>query len=188
MKQLAMSLLGTLFGLGIALFIYDHFVVQPREASRIETSSVEFSRAADQARNITDSMDASVQQSIDKAQQAFDAQAADQNKRRLATDALAQTQMYKVAITESYMTNGKWPAQASEAGLPGSNAKPGGSIRNIVVGELGTIIVSFDHNFADSARLQWIPQADAESYQVRWQCRTSGDPDLTRYLPGCSND
>ena len=187
MKQLAISLFGAFLGVGLALFLYDHFIVQPREARRAEAITLDLSRATDQTRNITASVDASVQQSIAGAQQAFDAQAADQNKRRMAAEAVAQTQMYKVALTESFMANGKWPTKASEIGLPDNNDKVGGAIRNIVVGERGTITVSFDNHFAESARYRLVPQADPDTYQVRWQCSTSGDPDLKRYLPNCSS-
>ena len=46
--------------------------------------------------------------------------------------------------------------------------------------------VTFDGNFAEGALFQLVPQADPDTYQVRWQCWTSGDPDLKRYLPDCS--
>jgi hypothetical protein len=91
-----------------------------------------------------------------------------------------------VALTESFMSNGKWPAKASDAGLQQVNEKVGGAIRNISVGDHGTITVTFDGNFAEGALFQLTPQADSDTYQVRWQCRTSGDPDLKRYLPDCS--
>lgn len=186
MKQLVLPLLGTLLGVGLALMLYDHFIVQPRDEMRAEAAVVDLSQAAEEAKNITDSVDASVKQSVDSARQAFEAQAADQNKRRMLAEAIAQTQMYKVALTESFMSNGKWPAEASEAGLPQNNGKAGGAIRNIAVGERGTITVTFDGSFADGALFQLVPQADSDTYQVRWQCRTSGDPDLKRYLPDCS--
>jgi hypothetical protein len=54
------------------------------------------------------------------------------------------------------------------------------------VGAHGTISVAFDGNFAEGALLQFVPEADTETYQVRWRCRTSGDPDLKRCLPDCS--
>lgn len=186
MKPLALSLLGTLLGVVLALLLYDHFVVQPREARRAEAATVDLSRAAEQAKTITDSVDASVKRSVDIAQQAFEAQAADQNKRRMLAEAVAQTQMYKVALTESFMSNGQWPAKASDAGLPQNNPKAGGAIRDIAVGQRGTITVTFDGSFAEGAQFQLVPQTDPDTYQVRWQCRTSGDPDLKRYLPDCA--
>ena len=186
MKPLALSLLGTLLGVVLALLLYDRFIVQPREAMRAEAATVDLSRAADQAKKITDSVDASVKRSVTSAQQAFEAQAADQNKRRMVAEAVAQTQMYKVALTESFMSSGQWPAKASDAGLPQINSKAGGAIRDIAVGQRGTITVTFDGNFAEGALFQLVPQADPDTYQVRWQCRTSGDPDLKRYLPDCS--
>ena len=186
MKPLALSLLGTLLGVALALLLYDRFVVQPREARRAEAATVDLSRAAEQAKKITDSVDASVKRSVDSAQQAFEAQAADQNKRRMLAEAVAQTQMYKVALTESFMSNGQWPAKASDAGLPQNNPKAGGAIRDIAVGQRGTITVTFDGSFAEGAQFQLVPQTDPDTYQVRWQCRTSGDPDLKRYLPDCA--
>ncbi|HET6783139.1 MAG TPA: pilin, partial [Pseudoxanthomonas sp.] len=73
-------------------------------------------------------------------------------------------------------------------GLPQNNAKAGGAIRDISVDEHGAITVAFDGNFAEGALLQLVPQADPDTYQVRWRCRISGDPDLKRYLPDCSQD
>jgi len=186
MKPLALSLLGTLLGVVLALLLYDRFIVQPREAMRAEAATVDLSRTADEAKKITDSVDASIKRSVDSAQQAFEAQAADQNKRHRVAEAVAQTQMYKVALTESFMSNGQWPAKASDAGLPQNNPKAGGAIRDIAVGPRGTITVTFDGSFAEGAQFQLVPQTDPDTYQVRWQCRTSGDPDLKRYLPDCS--
>ena len=70
--------------------------------------------------------------------------------------------------------------------MPQNNPKAGGAIRDIVVGQRGTITVTFDGSFAEGAQFQLVPQTDPATYQVRWQCRTSGDPDLKRYLPDCS--
>ncbi len=187
MKQLALSLFGTLLGVVLALLLYEHFIVQPRETRRVGAAALDLSHAADEAKRITESVDASVKRSIDSAQQAFEAQAADQNKRRMAAEAIAQTQMYKAALTESFMSNGKWPAKASDAGLPQSDARAGGAVRSMALGDMGTVTVTFDSNFAEGAKLQLIPQADPETSQVRWQCKTSGDPDLKRYLPECSD-
>lgn len=186
MKQAVLSLLGTLLGVGIALLAYDRFVVQPREAKRAEAGTLDLAQATEDARKITEGVDASVKKSVDSAQQAFDAQAADQNKRRMAAEALAQTQLYKVALAESFMANGKWPARASEAGLQQNNANAGGAIRNIAVGDRGLVTVTFDGNFSDSARIDLVPTADPDTFQVRWQCRVSGDADLKRYLPHCT--
>ena len=186
MKQVVLSLLGALLGVGIALLAYDRFVVQPRETKRAEAVTLDLAQTAADARKISEGLDASVKQSVDSARQAFDAQAADQNKRRMASEAIAQTQLYKVALTESFMANGKWPARASEAGLQQNNTRAGGAIRNISVGERGTVTVTFDNHFSEGTRLELIPDANPETYQVNWRCRTSGDADLKRYLPHCS--
>jgi hypothetical protein len=186
MKRFALSMFGAFIGVGLALLLYDRFIVQPRETGRAQAAAIDLSRAAVEAQRITDSVDSSVKQSIDSAKEAFETQAADQNKRRMASEAIAQTQLYKVALTESFMANGKWPARASEAGLQQNNTRTGGAIRNISVGERGTVTVTFDNHFGEGALLELIPDANPDTYQVNWRCRTSGDADLKRYLPHCS--
>lgn len=186
MKQFALTLAGSLLGVAFALLLYDHFIVKPREISRAEATMVDLSATADQAKRITDGVDESVRRSVASAQQAFDAQAADQDRRRMAADALAQTQGYKVALTESFMSNGAWAAQAADAGLPPHRTNAGSAIRDIAVGAQGTITVTFDENFAPGTRLRLVPQSDPGTYQVRWRCSTTGDADLKRYLPDCS--
>lgn len=158
MKQLATSLLGALLGIGLALFVYDRFIVQPREAKRAEAATLDLSQAGEEAKKITQSVDASIKQSVDSARQAFEAQAADEHKRRMAAEAIAQTQSCKAALTESFMSNGKWPAEASDAGLPQSNANAGGAIRDLSVDERGAISLAFDGNFAEGAQLRLVPR------------------------------
>lgn len=181
MKQLLTTLIGTLLGVGLALWVYDRFVVQPRE----HAAAGQLAASAEQARNIAESVDASVARSVQGAQQAFDAQAADQERRRVAVEALSQLQLYKVALAESYLANGRWPAKAADAGLP-ERRTGSGAIREIVVGTGGTVTVTFDATFAEGARVRLVPKADPDSYQVAWTCTTTGDADLKRYLPSCA--
>ena len=67
MKQVLLSLLGSLLGVGIALLAYDHFVLQPREANRLEVKAIDLTQAAADARKITEGVDASVRRSVDSA-------------------------------------------------------------------------------------------------------------------------
>lgn len=180
-------MLGAFIGVSLALLLYDLLIVQPRESRRAQGATVDLTHTAVEAKRIADSVDSSVKQTIDDARDAFEAQAADQAKRRMVAEALARTQMYKVALAESFVSNGRWPVKASEAGLPQDDRKAGGAIRGITVGERGVVTVTFDRRFAEGARLHLVPQADPDTFEVRWQCQVSGDPDLKRYLPECSS-
>ena len=184
MKQLLMSLLGTL--LGVLLALYDYYVVQPRAAEQARAVTSDLADTVRQAQETSADVDASVKQSVDSARKALDAQASDQNKRRMASEAIAQTQRYKVALTEAFMANGKWPTHPGEAGLPQHSAGAGGAVRDIVVGEQGKVSVLLNESFAKDARFELVPSADKDSFQVSWRCLTSGDPDLQRYFPQCT--
>lgn len=92
----------------------------------------------------------------------------------MATDALAQTLQYQVALNKYVINQDRWPTRAADAGLPPENTKPGGAIRSLSFGERGTITVTFDENLAPATPLQLVPQADAQTGQMRWQCRFPG--------------
>ena len=186
MKQLLMSLLGTLLGVLLALALYDHYVLQPRAAEQANAVTSDLADTVRQAQAISAEVDASVKRSVDSAREALDAQASDQNKRRMASGAIAQTQRYKVALTEAFIANGKWPTHPAEAGLPPHSTDAGGAVRDIVVSEQGKVSVLFNESFARDARFELVPSADKDSFQVSWRCLTSGDPDLQRYFPQCT--
>ena len=186
MKQLLLSLLGTLLGVLLALVLYDHYIVQPRAATQAKAAASDLANSVRQAQEISAGVDASLKRSVDSTRVALDAQAHDQDKRRMASEAMAQTQLYKVALAEAFMANGKWPTHPSEAGLPQNGTGAGGAVRSIVVGDNGKVSVGFNESFAKDAHLELVPTADKETYQVSWRCVTSGDPDLQRYFPQCS--
>ena len=186
MKQLLLSLLGTLLGVLLALVMYDHYIVQPRAAAQAKTAASDLANSVRQAQEISAGVDASLKRSVDSTREALDAQAHDQDKRRMASEAMAQTQLYKVALTEAFMANGKWPTHPGEAGLPQHSADAGGAVRDIVVGEQGKVSVLLNESFAKDARFELVPSADKDSFQVSWRCLTSGDPDLQRYFPQCT--
>lgn len=188
MKGFTLSMLGAALGVALVLFLYDQFVAQPRAQRQQQAAQVDLTQAARQAEAITANLDASVQRSVETARQAFDAQAADQRKRAWVAEALAQTQRYKVALTEAYLNRGQWPVSATDAGLPARDTPAGGALRSIEVDDDGSIVLEFDHNFARGARLRLLPQGDPATSQLHWRCTTEGDPDLERYLPQCVQD
>ena len=189
MKQFAITLAAALLGVLAALLLYDHFVVQPRAAAQADAltkaTEVNLSKARTEADNIAGNLDASIERSVSGAREALDAQAAEQDKRRLATDALNRAAMLKLALSEYYVSTGKWPANAQQAGLGAGESFAGGAVSRIEVGPNGAIIVTLNDTLAAGARIRLQPDANLQSGTINWRCSTEGAEALRRYLPAC---
>ncbi|GAB3377572.1 pilin [Lysobacter fragariae] len=186
---------GALLGSAVALGLYEHFVAAPRHAGIVAVlaataapqpaaAQVDLDRARSQAQQIASELDASVERSVRSSRDALDQQAQDQDKRRIAAEAASSAAMYRTAITEYYMTMGKWPVSNAGAGLPAAAASQGRYVQSIDVGGEGRVIVLLKPPFAAGSRLSFTPSA-REDGQVQWDCRAEGDPDLPRYLSAC---
>ena len=178
-------LLAALLGVGGALLAYDHFVVQPRAAEAEAGLRLDLKQAREQAQQITDEMQASVEQNVAGAQQAMDAQAREQHMRRLASDAVARVAMFKAAIAEHYMSNGAWPGDPGAAGLPAPGATAGGAVRAIRLGNHGMVDVELGAPFPDGSGFALTPNMRGDGASIEWRCSSRGDPNLPRYLPEC---
>lgn len=93
----------------------------------------------------------------------------------------------KVAVTESYLTLGRMPANNAEAGLPPPASYRGRSLRSLEVIAAGRIRLSFD---AQSGReggvIDLVPDiASIDALGVQWQCETRDYPQIVRALPAC---
>ena len=189
MKQFLVVLSAALLGVLAALLLYDRFVVQPRESLQAtalaKTTEINLQKAHAEAGNIAANLDASIEHSITDARQALDAQAGEQDKRRLAADALNRAAMFKVALSEYYVSRGKWPANAQEAGLAPPGSFAGGAVSRIDVAGGGAVIVTLNDMLAAGARIRLQPDADPQSGLINWRCSTEGSTALHLYLPAC---
>lgn len=189
MRQSAITLAAALLGVLAALLLYDRFVVQPRAAAQADAltkaTEVNLAKARTEADDIAGNLDASIERSISGAREALDAQATEQDKRRLATDALNRAAMFKLALSEYYVSTGKWPANAREAGLGPAESFAGGAVSRIDVGTNGTIIVTLNDTLAAGARIRLQPDANLQGGMINWRCSTEGAEALRRYLPAC---
>ena len=188
MKQFATTLVAAFAGVLIALLLYDRLVVQPRDAARVDAlahaTETSLAKAHAEADSIAANLDASVERSVSGAREAMDAQAGDEDKRRLATEALNRAAMFKVALSEYYMSNGRWPTNAQEAGLGAPESLAGGAVARIDVGPDGVVIVTLNDRLVSGATLRLTPDA-TRSGIVNWHCTTAGADVLPRYLPAC---
>ena len=189
MKQFAVTLAAAAIGMSVGLLLYDRFVVQPRETARstalAHATEVNLRKAQAEANTIAGELDASIDRSIADARQALDTQAGEQDKRRLAADALNRAAMFKVALSEYYLSTGKWPADARQAGLAPAESFAGGAVSRIDVGGNGAVIVTLDHSLAAGAKIRLRPEANPESGLINWRCSIEGPAALHRYLPSC---
>jgi hypothetical protein len=175
---------GAVVAIAAALFAYDRFVVQPREAARIQEVKVDLAEGRTEAQQIAGALDASVDRTLERAREGFDELADDQDKTRLANDALARSAMYRVALTEAYMSNGAWPGSAQEAGLPPFDADAPGAVQSITVGADGVLTIALRAPFAGS-RFVFTPRAGGDG-MVQWSCRSEGDESLRRHARACA--
>lgn len=183
-RQFLITALAALLAVGAALWGYDHFVVQPRTAQADAGLRMYLSQARKQARQVADDLDTSVQRSVAGARQAMQAQADEQEQRRLAGAALAKASVFKTALAEYYMNTGAWPTNAASAGLPPPEASAGEAVRAIRLGVAGKIDIELGEPFAPGSSLNLTPRV-LQGGMIDWRCDARGDPSLPRYVPGC---
>jgi hypothetical protein len=194
MKQFILTLIAVLVGGFLALLAYDRFVVAPREAEAMRVAAAERERqrvepdlrqAQQQAREIAGEVEASVERSLDRAREGLDAQAKEVDRRGLILDAVQRATMFRVALTEFHQTNGRWPVDADDAGLPAPEEMRGGAVRSVEIGRGGTVTIALDANFAPDSRIVLEPRVPEAGAPIDWRCRVSGDRLLKQTLPRC---
>ncbi len=194
MKQFILTLIAVLVGGFLALLAYDRFVVAPRDAEAARDAASERERqriapdmreAQQQAREIADDVEASVQRSLDSAREGMDAQAKEMDRRGLILDAVQRATMFRVALTEFHQTNGRWPVDADDAGLPAPEEMRGGAVRSVEIGRGGTVTIALDATFAPDSRIVLEPRVAEAGGRIDWRCRVSGDRLLKQALPRC---
>lgn len=199
MKQFAIILFATLAGVLAALLIHDRLIVQPREQrialdlaqTRADSSAmaaaaqVDLSQTRAAASQITEAVDASVERSVSTARAAFDAQADELERRRLAADVLARAGQFKLALAESYMNHGEWPVTWERAGLGDPASYAGGAVSAIELGEQGRIVITLNGALAKGAKVDLVPTVHPNSGNIEWRCEVQGYDEFRRLVPAC---
>jgi type IV pilus assembly protein PilA len=91
--------------------------------------------------------------------------------------------MLKLALSEYYVSTGKWPANAQQAGLGPAESFAGGAVSRIEVGTNGAIIVTLNDTLAAGARIRLQPDANLQGGTINWRCSTEGAEALRRFRP-----
>jgi len=186
MKQFAITFLAVLAAVATALFAYDYFIVKPRTAAQAEAIQVDLGNAKTQAEDIARNLDSAVNKSISTANDSMNAQVGEMQQRALAADAITRGSMFKAALTEYYMSNGKWPKNHEESGMAKPESYAGGAVSSISVGEKGSVIIALNDKFETGAKIRLIPDVNEQSYMVNWRCVTEGSETLKRSLSACN--
>ena len=198
MKQFFLTLAAVLIGGFLALLGYDHFVVKPRETAAAQADAaatakvppnpqVDLDQARTEAREVAAEVEASVQRSVEGAREAMDAQAKEMDRRGLVLDAASRATMFRVALTEYYQTNGRWPRDADEAGLPSPGESRGGAVSGIALGAEGVVTVKLDDRFSSGSAIMLRPTANPATGMVDWGCEVRGDALLKQAMPRCKD-
>ena len=186
MKNFLPTFLAVLIAAGLALFVYDRFVLVPRLEAASKATEVNLANAREQAQDIATELDASVERSVAGARSAFDEQVAAEDARRAemeqqaeqmrrtaqAADALARASVVKAALAEYYMSMGQWPTRTSDIGLGQPADFAGGPVASINLEAQGVIAIELKPEVAVGARLRLVPRV-APSGMIEWTCRPS---------------
>jgi hypothetical protein len=197
MKNFLPTFLAVLVAAGLALFVYDRFVLAPRLEKVSEAAQVNLADAREQANQIATELDASVERSVADAKTAFDEQAKAEDERRAelekqaeqmkataqAADALARASVVKVALVEYYMSMGQWPTRTTDIGMGQPEDFAGGPVAAISLEPEGVIAIRIKPEVAVGAQLRLVPRV-ARSGMVDWSCRVSNYAPAER-LPAC---
>ncbi len=188
MKQFVVTLLAVLVGGFLALLAYDRFIVTPREAARPPQATDAMPRAASTgASPAATPRIAAVPPSsstIDLPPLAETA-ISDNERAALVMDAVRRATMYRVALTEYYQTNGRWPQDADEAGLPSPDEARGGAVQAVELDRQGVVTVKLDGRFGRDGVILLRPTANGATGTIDWRCEVQGGSELRKALPRC---
>jgi type IV pilus assembly protein PilA len=188
MKQFVVTLLAVLVGGFLALLAYDQFIVKPRAA--VEAPAPVAGVASGAPAPVSSSAPAPVPASPALPTPAdlpplAETAISDNERAALVMDAVRRATMYRVALTEYYQTNGRWPIDADEAGLPSADEARGGAVQAVELDRQGVVTVKLDGRFGRDGAILLRPTANGATGTIDWRCEVQGGSELRKALPRC---
>lgn len=168
MRHALITFFATLLGVVVALVAYQQYQRWDGQRETARTATV-VAKVDDQGREL-DQKVAAEQRAIELIRADFVAAAA-----------------AKVAVTESWLTMGRMPANNAEAGLPPAESYRGRSLKSAAVIADGRIRLTYDgESGRDNGVIDLIPELGAsDAMGVQWRCETRDYPQIIRALPTC---
>lgn len=169
----------------VALLTYDILVAQPREARMQAAQQAALDAAADaglagareQAAQVASELDASVNRTVANARDAMASEASAVDMRGRIVEGLNRASMVKLAVAESYMNYGRWPLDATEAGLGTPESYAVGAVTAIALGTEGVITIRYNDLVAPGAQIRLIPRAQPDIGSIDWRCEAEAITD-----------
>ncbi|MGN6153558.1 MAG: pilin [Lysobacteraceae bacterium] len=186
MKQFVVTLLAVLVGGFLALLAYDRFIVTPRQTARPPEATDAAPAVASTGAPAAPTPQVAPGPSTTDLPPLADIAISDSERAALVIDAARRATMYRVALTEYYQTNGRWPLDADEAGLPSPAEARGGAVQAVEVDRSGVVTVRLDRRFGRDGAFVLRPTANDATGTIDWHCEVRGAPDLKKTLPRCS--
>jgi hypothetical protein len=147
--------------------------------AEVDKTRAELERSVDEAQNETQELKAAI-----KSSQKYQETQRTQVARTVGlANALTAAASIKTAMTEYFLTEGKWPAANEEMGLPAPTSFKSKGVRSVgVVPGGGIQLVVDDLGKRADVRLN---AKSNDAGQVVWNCESSSIPDIAHLVPGC---
>lgn len=181
MKQFAAMAFAAFVGVLAALLLYYVFVTRPG----IQTELARVDRARADAKQVGVELEKAADASVAHVRAGLDSQARDMRRRALFGTALAAGQGAKLAVTESYMSMGRWPGSAAEVGWGDPAAYANDGARGVSIEPGGVVRIDLTDELAHGAAIRLIPSTIADYGTVKWRCELAGDASLASLSPDC---
>jgi hypothetical protein len=146
----------------------------------LHDTQVELNKSVQQAREQTRELDDAVKDSKQYQQEQRNRAA----QARGLVGGLQAAAGVKVAMTEFFLTEGKWPSSNQEFGLPAPGFQEKG-IQSVTVLPGGKIRVA-NTDLAHKGEFVMLSASVNAAGQVTWICTTSTIPDIAQLASGCS--
>lgn len=183
MKQFAVIAFAAFTGVLAALLLYYLLVTKPGIQSEFERMD----QVRDEARSVGRELENAADESVTRAREGFESQAAEMRRRALLATALAAGQGAKVAVTESWMTMGTWPSGPADIGWAEPSAYANDGATGVAIETGGVIRIDLTDAVAKGASIRLVPTAVESSGVVNWRCELQGGADLLRFITQCKS-
>jgi Pilin (bacterial filament) len=206
MKQFLIIVVATTIAVVIGLVTYDKFIVERRlqrerdaaavtlaalkaEAETLrEASRKDLRDAKSEAKMVATEFDQSIQSSLNSARTQIAGQSLENSRRAMVYSAIASTAMFKVAVTEFYLSEGRLPFSNQQIGFGAPSEYGADGVRSVGIGAGGTITVTLNEKLAASSTTTEIilqPQPTKDGRIGRWQCVSNAARDIQAMLASC---
>jgi type IV pilus assembly protein PilA len=90
----------------------------------------------------------------------------------------------KTAITEFYLTEGRFPRSNAEVGMLAPEKYTGRSLRSVTLAKNGVMTLAYEDK-TGKGTIRLIPEDSNQQGRVTWRCVTASYANIATILPSC---